>query len=124
MSRLFLIRHAQASFLSENYDQLSDHGIDQAKILGESLASNEFIFDRIYSGTLNRQQHTRQMVEELYDAQKIPFPKVIEEDRFNEYPAEEIMTSLGKYLVENDDEVHEHLPPPRSSECPRDTPNG
>tara|TARA_B100000925_G_scaffold31563_1_gene20973 strand:+ start:695 stop:1414 length:720 start_codon:yes stop_codon:yes gene_type:complete len=103
MSRLFLIRHAQASFLSENYDQLSDHGIDQAKILGESLASNEFIFDRIYSGTLNRQQHTRRMVEELYDAQKIPFPKVIEEDRFNEYPAEEIMTSLGKYLVENDD---------------------
>ena len=44
MSRLFLIRHAQASFLSENYDQLSDHGIDQAKILGESLASNEIIF--------------------------------------------------------------------------------
>ena len=53
MSRLFLIRHAQASFLSENYDQLSDHGIDQAKILGESLASNEFIFDKIDSGTLN-----------------------------------------------------------------------
>ena len=103
MSRLFLIRHAQASFLSENYDQLSDHGIDQAKILGESLASNEFIFDKIYSGTLNRQQHTRQMVEEVYDAQKISFPKVIEEDRFNEYPAEEIMTSLGKYLVENND---------------------
>ena len=103
MSRLFLIRHAQASFLSENYDQLSDHGIDQTKILGESLASNEFIFDKIYSGTLNRQQHTRQMVEEVYDAQKISFPKVIEEDRFNEYPAEEIMTSLGKYLVENND---------------------
>ena len=103
MSRLFLIRHAQASFLSENYDQLSDHGINQAKILGESLASNEFIFDKIYSGTLNRQQHTRQMVEEVYDAQKISFPKVIEEDRFNEYPAEEIMTSLGKYLVENND---------------------
>ena len=103
MSRLFLIRHAQASFLSENYDQLSDHGIDQAKILGESLASNEFIFDKIYSGTLNRQPHTRQMVEEVYDAQKISFPKVIEEDRFNEYPAEEIMTSLGKYLVENND---------------------
>ena len=103
MSRLFLIRHAQASFLSENYDQLSDHGIDQAKILGESLASNEFIFDKIYSGTLNRQQHTREMVEEVYDAQKISFPKVIEEDRFNEYPAEEIMTSLGKYLVEKND---------------------
>ena len=43
------------------------------------------------------------MVEEVYDAQKISFPKVIEEDRFNEYPAEEIMTSLGKYLVENND---------------------
>ena len=69
----------------------------------QGLASNEFIFDKIYSGTLNRQQHTRQMVEEVYDAQKISFPKVIEEDRFNEYPAEEIMTSLGKYLVENND---------------------
>ena len=34
---------------------------------------------------------------------KNSFPKVIEEDGFNEYPVEEIMTSLGKYLVENND---------------------
>jgi hypothetical protein len=35
MGRLLLIRYAQASFLSQNYDKLSDLGEKQARLLGE-----------------------------------------------------------------------------------------
>ena len=35
MSRIFLIRHGQASFKSADYDQLSDIGIVQSRLLGE-----------------------------------------------------------------------------------------
>ena len=34
MSELILIRHAQASFGHENYDNLSELGHDQATLLG------------------------------------------------------------------------------------------
>ena len=34
MSELYLVRHAQASFGADNYDQLSDHGHQQSRWLG------------------------------------------------------------------------------------------
>ena len=38
MAELYLIRHAQASFGAENYDQLSDLGHQQSQSLGKALA--------------------------------------------------------------------------------------
>ena len=49
MSRLYLIRHGQASFLSDNYDQLSDMGKNQALELGDNFSSKDIIFDTVYS---------------------------------------------------------------------------
>jgi phosphohistidine phosphatase SixA len=47
---LFLVRHAQASFLSQNYDQLSARGETQARLLGEYWAKHNVAFDRVCSG--------------------------------------------------------------------------
>jgi len=102
MSHLFLIRHGQASFLSDNYDQLSEKGRQQAKVLGEKLASKEIIFDTVFSGGLVRQIDTAEIVANQYATKKIPFPKFQTDIGLNEYPAEEIMTTLGKYLIDND----------------------
>ena len=35
MSRLFLVRHGQASFLSDDYDRLSPLGLEQSRRLGQ-----------------------------------------------------------------------------------------
>lgn len=62
MSELYLIRHGQATINSDNYDQLSELGQEQARILGRHLAALGIGFDAAYSGTLQRQRHTGELV--------------------------------------------------------------
>jgi broad specificity phosphatase PhoE len=45
MGRLLLIRHAQASFLDENYDKLSATGEAQALRLGQYWVRQKMVFD-------------------------------------------------------------------------------
>ena len=58
MALVYLVRHAQASFGSHNYDQLSELGQRQARWLGEWFAEHEIRFRRVLAGTLQRQQDT------------------------------------------------------------------
>jgi len=58
MSELFIIRHAQASFGSENYDQLSELGHQQSEWLGEYLARREIHFDHVILGDMVRHRET------------------------------------------------------------------
>lgn len=58
MALVYFVRHAQASFGSQNYDQLSELGRCQARWLGEWFAENEIRFHRVLAGTLIRQQDT------------------------------------------------------------------
>jgi broad specificity phosphatase PhoE len=61
MSTLYLIRHGQASFGSDNYDQLSDLGRRQATVLGKYLRNNGIYLDAVYSGDLERQRDTARL---------------------------------------------------------------
>ena len=56
MASIYLIRHGQASFGADNYDER------QASLTGEYLASLPVHFDAAYCGTLQRQQHTAELV--------------------------------------------------------------
>lgn len=58
MATIYLIRHGQASFGSDNYDQLSPLGQLQARRTGEYLARAGISFDAVYSGDLSRQRET------------------------------------------------------------------
>lgn len=62
MAEITLLRHGQASFGAENYDELSDIGHQQAKWLGEHLCELGQSFDRIVMGTMVRHQQTAQGV--------------------------------------------------------------
>ena len=35
MSVLYVVRHGQASFFTDNYDQLSPKGVEQSRLLGK-----------------------------------------------------------------------------------------
>lgn len=61
MASIYLIRHGQASFGAENYDQLSLLGRRQAELTGEYFASVGTPFDAAYSGTLSRQRDTAEL---------------------------------------------------------------
>src|SRR6266705_2163171 len=61
MSVLTLIRHGQASFFADNYDQLSELGERQARALGEYWARRELKFDEVYTGPRVRQRHSAEL---------------------------------------------------------------
>ena len=62
MAELYLVRHAQASFGTADYDRLSPLGCRQAEVLGEFLRDNAINFDAVYSGELERQRKTAEIV--------------------------------------------------------------
>lgn len=56
MITILLARHGQASFGQKNYDNLSELGVTQARMLGEHYANTERRIDAVFSGSLVRQQ--------------------------------------------------------------------
>ena len=62
MAELYLIRHAQASFGTSDYDRLSPLGCRQAGALGEYFRDCAIHFDAVYSGELERQRKTAKIV--------------------------------------------------------------
>ena len=67
MSKIYIFRHAQASLGSDNYDVLSNKGELQAHELGKYLVSKKYKFDKIYVGSLRRQQHTFEIISKEYN---------------------------------------------------------
>ena len=60
MKEIFFVRHGQASFGKENYDELSELGVLQSKKLGEYFQKEEIKFDYCITGTMLRHRQTMQ----------------------------------------------------------------
>lgn len=58
MGSLYLVRHGQASFGADDYDQLSELGHRQSVRLGEYFAHQGLVFDGLIAGTLRRHKQT------------------------------------------------------------------
>ncbi|AEG91608.1 histidine phosphatase family protein [Ramlibacter tataouinensis] len=58
MGTLYLVRHGQASFGADDYDQLSEMGLRQSVRLGEHFAARGLRFDGLIAGTLRRHKQT------------------------------------------------------------------
>lgn len=86
MTEIYLIRHGQASFGAANYDALSDHGRQQARWLGEHLASLGIRPARVITGTLSRQIDTAAEIRAGMGAADWPTPEI--HPGLDEYDAE------------------------------------
>lgn len=60
MASLYLIRHGQASFGSENYDALSPLGEKQCLLLGQWWRARSTAFDRAVTGPMHRHKQSFQ----------------------------------------------------------------
>lgn len=58
MGTLYLVRHGQASFGAEDYDNLSELGLRQSVRLGEYFGERGIHFDGLIAGTLRRHKQT------------------------------------------------------------------
>jgi len=91
MSRLILVRHAQASFSPdpakafEDYDRLSALGRRQAEALGEELIAAGIAFDRVYTGPALRQRQTAEAVGSVYARRGSMWPAALTEPGLGEH---------------------------------------
>ena len=67
MTIIHLVRHGQASFGKEDYDNLSEIGVKQAFLLGQYFKTLNLKFDKIFVGTLKRQIQTYKQIIKSYD---------------------------------------------------------
>lgn len=89
MGAVYLIRHGQASFGSSNYDQLSDTGMEQARVLGAAL-HNRLMPDAVFRGSMLRHEQTADGALGAMDSLCV---QQIDEG-YNEYAHEDIIVKL------------------------------
>ena len=80
MGSLLIVRHAQASFLSDDYDRLSAIGEAQSQILGEWWVARNVVFDRVFAGPRIRHTDTVKFVSAAYKnfGRDFPLAEVLE----------------------------------------------
>lgn len=105
MGTLYVVRHAQASFLQQNYDELSPVGEAQARLLGEYWAQRKIVFDRVCVGPRERQKDTVKLASEAYRRAGLVFPEPLLLPEFDEYQGEEVLKRGLPQLLETDQAV-------------------
>jgi broad specificity phosphatase PhoE len=121
MSMLALVRHGQASFFSDNYDQLSELGERQARLLGEYWVRHGVRFDEIYTGPRIRQIETAALAGEAFAKAGLPWPKAHVLEEFDEHQVDRLIKLAMREITR----AHPHVEPLhaayRNAQTPRDT---
>jgi broad specificity phosphatase PhoE len=99
LGSIYVVRHGQAAFGTDDYDRLTDVGFTQARLLGAHLGARRVRFDAIFTGTLRRQIETARGILEGHPELGVDLPQ----ERFaglDEYLSDAIMTAhFGKAPV-------------------------
>jgi len=91
VSEYILIRHGQASFGKENYDQLSEIGKVHTYQLGQYLANNYIKIDKVYLGALYRHLQTANQIKLAYQEASIRLPAFIVNPNLNEHHGPQVV---------------------------------
>jgi broad specificity phosphatase PhoE len=101
MSRLILVRHSQASFFSDNYDQLSPLGERQSLALGQHWVKLGIGFDEVIVGPRQRQIGTERLVRSVYGANGKHWPQAEVRAEFDEHSVEQLLRTPLDELVQH-----------------------
>jgi broad specificity phosphatase PhoE len=91
MGTLYLVRHGQASFGADDYDQLSPLGQRQCERLGGYFRERGQGFDATFTGTLKRQRQSLQGVEQGF-GDALPAPTEL--PGLNEYDSHAVVHAI------------------------------
>ncbi len=91
MSMLALVRHGQASFFSDNYDQLSPLGEEQARLLGQYWVRRGVRFDQVVTGPRVRQIETAALAGEAFAKAGLPWPEPQFMQELDEHQADRLI---------------------------------
>lgn len=90
MGAIYLIRHGQASFAGDDYDDLSALGREQASVLGAALRARRIEPDVILCGTLRRHRQTAESC--LSAMERVPHWE--EDPGWDEYDHNEVLAGI------------------------------
>ena len=99
MGNLYLVRHGQASFGAEDYDNLSDLGHKQAERLGAYFKNKNMLFDAVITGTLRRHTQTWQGIAKGAGFKHEP----LELPSLNEYDSHAVIATIHPGKLEKPD---------------------
>jgi broad specificity phosphatase PhoE len=95
MGTLYLVRHGQASFGTDNYDQLSPLGEQQSRRLGEHFKDQGLRFEAVYMGTLKRHRQTWEGIAQGMGVTD----QASEQSGLDEYDSEAVLAAIGYNLA-------------------------
>jgi broad specificity phosphatase PhoE len=107
MGRVFLVRHAQASFMEPEYDKLSATGQAQARVLGEYWARHKMVFDRVCTGPRLRHRDTEKAVREVYVKNGLRFPQSVVLDEFDEFQGDVVLEKSLPHLSKTNSHIRD-----------------
>lgn len=108
MSTITYIRHGQASLFSADYDNLSETGWQQAKLLGNYFAEHHHQVDKIFLGPLKRHRQTLEGIQKGMAAKGKSLdlePTLLE--GLKEHKLPEILRLVTPQLIESNAEIKE-----------------
>ncbi len=91
MGTLYLVRHGQASFGADNYDELSARGHEQARRLGEYWRERGMVFDAVLVGSLRRHNQTLDGIGEGLEGLTAPITTL---PGLNEYDSHALLAAI------------------------------
>lgn len=95
MGTLYLVRHGQASFGADDYDQLSEQGQRQSQRLGEHFAFKGIAFEAVLAGTLKRHAQTFAGIQAGMQAAGAPdLPEPLLLPGLNEYDSAAVIATV------------------------------
>ena len=104
MSVLTCVRHGQASFEADNYDQLSALGEQQVRLLGDFWAQQRLVIDEVFVGPRVRQQRSAELAGIGYQQAGLVWPEPILIEGLDEYDLDGLVNRFAPRLAERDSE--------------------
>lgn len=98
MSRLILVRHAQASFLTEDYDRLSETGCLQATQLGRYWSSRKRRLHVVVTGPRRRHRQTAALVGQHLRQAGQDWPEAMVLPELDEHGVDQFLERAGDRL--------------------------
>lgn len=120
MGTLALVRHGQASFFSDNYDQLSPLGEQQARLLGEYWVKRGVRFDQVFTGPRVRQIETAALAGEAFAKAGLPWPEPVFLPELDEHQVDRLIKVAMEQIGRDYPDIAQLHSDYRAAELPKD----
>jgi broad specificity phosphatase PhoE len=98
---IYFIRHGQAGS-RDNYDLLSEHGQQQARLLGEHFVAHGVELGAVYAGGMRRQRETAEIACDVLTRAGRAAPDVTTDERWNEFSLISVYRAIAKRMMKDD----------------------